>query len=144
MSMSNNTETKQINGRNVLSAFPFQYSTGRMAVGAVGSLGATVSTLQGSLFRMTGITVAAYKDADNLPALVDQVTVQLTDVGSGQRLSNVPIPVSAFAPGGDLPYLLPAPFDVEGNGSLQVDLSNPTADAITCVVTFHGIRFLVA
>ena len=72
------------------------------------------------------IAAAAFTDSTRP---VPNVTVQLTDTGSGRQLFNEPIPIPSIFGTGQLPGILPNPRLFERNSTIQVAYTNFDAAA---------------
>lgn len=61
--------------------------------------------------------------------IVPNVTVQITDTGSGRQLMQNPIPIPSFFGSGELPFILPNPRLFMRNSTLQVAFTSFEAAA---------------
>lgn len=63
---------------------------------------------------------------------IPNVTIQITDNGSGRQLFNNPVPIPNIMGSGELPFILPMGYVFEPKSSMQVQVTNFDA-----VVTYN-------
>lgn len=73
-------------------------------------------------------------------AEVGGLTLLVTDTASGRSLSNVPVPLPAYAGNGQLPFILATPKIFKASGQITVNLLNITTDITysSVYLCFHG------
>ncbi len=124
----------------------FQYQTPTIASLAHGaSQQVTIQFDQNSSFNWLRTTYAVNisGDAEELSLMIlPEVTLQITDQGSGMSFMNAPIPLYSFAGFGQLPYVLPTPQLIQPNASFVYSFSNYSSGStyINLTVQFHGYR----
>jgi hypothetical protein len=77
---------------------------------------------------------------DNQTSVVGGLTLLVTDTASGRSLSNVPVPLAAYAGNGQLPFILSTPKIFKASGQITVNLLNITDDITysSVYLCFHG------
>jgi hypothetical protein len=105
----------------------------------------TIQFDQNSSFNWLRTTYAVNiaADAEELSLLIlPEVTLQITDQGSGMSFMNAPIPLYTMAGFGQLPYVLPTPQLIAPNASFIYQFANYSSGStyINLTVQFHGYR----
>lgn len=124
----------------------FKYQTPTIASLAAGaSQQVTIQFDQNSTFNWLRTTYAVNiaGDAEEASLLIlPEVTLQITDQGSGMSFMNAPIPLYTIAGTGQLPYVLPTPQLIQPNASFIYAFHNYSAAStyINLAVQFHGYR----
>jgi len=67
------------------------------------------------------ISAAAYTDSSRP---WPNVSILITDSGSGRQLMDAPVPITSFMGSGELPFILPNPRRFERNGNIQIAYTN--------------------
>ena len=81
---------------------------------------------------------AAFTDSTRV---IPNVSVQLTDTGSGRQLMQNPIPIPSIFGWGELPYVLDNPRKFDRNSTIQVAFANfDTAIAYNVRLAFIGYK----
>ena len=72
--------------------------------------------------------------------IVPNVTVQITDTGSGRQLMSNPIPIPAIFGSGELPFILPNPRLFRKNSTIQIAFTSfeaaITPDVLLCFIGY--------
>lgn len=85
---------------------------------------------------MADIAGAAQTDSSRV---VPNVLVLLTSTSSSKALTNVAVPISSIAGYGALPFILPKPYYLTGNSTLQIQYtSNEAVNANNIQMVFIG------
>lgn len=120
----------------------FIYTSGAIALAAaVGAPGnGTIAIAADYNYELDYITIMTTQAGVIVLNWAGLITIQWT--GTGQAISNAPVPVDAFAGNGQLPYLLPEPRLLEANTSATIILANSVAVATVVTVVFHGSKLI--
>jgi hypothetical protein len=95
--------------------------------------------LQKLCYQADDGTGATYTDSSRI---IPNVSIQITDTGSGRQLMQNPIPVSSFFGTGQLPFILPNPRLFMRNSTIQIAFTSFEA-AITPSVRLAFIGYKV-
>ncbi len=92
--------------------------------------------------RSTIVADLAGAAQTNSTIVVPLCTLQITDTGNGMSFMNAPIPLSAMAGTGSLPFILPTPQFIQPNASFQFQFANYSAATTYLNLRFqmHGFR----
>ncbi len=136
-------------GKRVLDALPVIYTLpgGFVAITAAGVATATIQTQQNTVFRCLYMTAKVRPaSGDDTRWKITPIKFQLTNVATGQRLFTDQVSALACCGAtGGLPYVFPIPWDVEGNGNVQVDFTNTNPnDALQFELYLHGFKMFLA
>jgi len=76
--------------------------------------------------------------------IIPNVTVQLTDQGSGRQLFNQPVHIGSIFGTGSLPFILPAPRRIASNSVLALNYENlSTTVSYDIYLSFVGLKYYV-
>lgn len=122
----------------------FSYSTVFSALANGGNATNNINIQADSDFRIEKITyfaniANAAQTASTLNA--PNVSLLLTDSGSGRQLSDAAIPLYATAGTGQWPFILPTPKLLSARATLVVTATNfDAADTFNLWIVFHGTK----
>ncbi len=120
----------------------FQYQTPVITSLANGaSTLVTIQFDQNSVFNWLRSTVEVNLSTDTYETMSrPMVTLQISDTGNGMSFMNTPVPLSAIAGTGQLPYVLPTPQLIQSNASYQFAFANYSGTGSTAT-TYYNLRF---
>lgn len=82
------------------------------------------------------IAGAAMTDSSRV---VPNITILLTSTSSGKGLMNIAMPVSSLFGTGQEPFILPKPYYLTGNSTIQIQYnSNEAVNAVNMQISFIG------
>jgi hypothetical protein len=118
----------------------FTYKAEAASLAAGAELTDVIDFQADSSFVWLKTTYLVDNDTTQTPTtlIIPNLTVNLFDTGSGRNLQNSPMPISAIAGRGDLPYILPVPRVFQPKSSLSVTFAN-----INTVDQYIGISFVL-
>jgi len=92
-----------------------------------------------SFFATDDASVQPITDANRV---LPEVTVQITDTGSGRQVLDGPLPIPAIFGTGELPFILPAPRRFAANSTIALSYSNFTTGTSTyqLFLAFVGMK----
>lgn len=101
-----------------------------------------VDILADSDFMIQKITYAVYDAADGALVADPNLTVYLTDTGSGRNIFDNPLPISAIAGTGELPFIPPTAKLLKAKSSLTVTFVNRGNTSVYNVaLVLHGTKY---
>ena len=137
-------------GRKIIAKQTFFYSTPLIASLAAGANSIQQVNIQadGDFIIMKTMYFCEYTGAGDVTDAtrpMPPITVDVTDNGSGTRLTREPLFIGSFAGYGALPMIWNAPRLVRANSSIEVVFNNLGATAVENVqLTFAGVRIQTA
>lgn len=123
----------------------YVYEAAVAAIAVAGSANDVINIEADSDFILQKLTYhadiagAAQTDATRV---VPNVTIQITDTGSGRQLMNNPIPIPSIFGTGELPFILPNPRLFMRNSTIQVAFTSFEA-AITPDVALAFVGYKI-
>lgn len=124
--------------------YVYTFNVGTLAGGGAASANINIEADSYFVWQATTYFVtadpAAGQTADT--RIVPEVTMSLTDGGSGRRIFDTPQAISSFAGTGELPYILNMPYLFSKKSTLNADFVNLIAATAfaNLAVSLHGFR----
>jgi len=130
-------------GQVIISDEFFVYSTGRpaaaLAVGGNSSVNIQIQADADFLIeKMTANADAAGATQTESSRLLPNVSVLLTNTGSGRQLMNLQFPLTGLFGSGELPMILPRQYLLPASSTMQIQLVSFEA-AVTPFITLNFI-----
>jgi len=75
--------------------------------------------------------------------IIPNVTVQITDQGSGRQLFNEAVHIGSIFGTGSLPFILPAPRRIASNSVLALNYTNLSSVDYDLFLSFIGLKYYV-
>ena len=135
--------------RKLLTVQPFTNVIDFTALAQGASADGNFTTQSDSDFVILKTTYYAHTVTTGAPSdsgrLLPWVEVTLQDSGSGRRLMNAGVMLTSLFGTGELPYIWPVPYKINGNSTFTATLENVTTGAGESYVirlSFHGVKLL--
>lgn len=133
-----------INERKPISSEFYTYGVTFSALASGTDASAIINIEADSYFKIQKLTyqadIAAAAQTDS-SRVIPNVSVIITDTGSGRQLSNVSVPIVAFFGTGEMPFILPTPKVFKPSSSISVKVSNfDAAVTYNLRLSFHGAK----
>lgn len=112
-----------------------------LAIGA--SVNTSIQIEADSEFILQKLSFQCVNGATNAAVAAPNLTVQITDTGSGRQLMQTPIPVVSFFGTGQLPFILPNPKLFMRNSTIQIAFTSTEIGGgitQTCRLAFIGYK----
>lgn len=90
--------------------------------------------------KLTFFASIAFAEEEQATRILPQVSVQLTDTGTGRQMFNIPVMIPAIMGDGQIPFILPVTKVFSANSSVTVAVANLGASTYELQVNLIGSK----